>query len=219
MKTTVLLLSVVLGVAAGVARAQQEALKVDVIAVESVDDFQSWLQKAIAAAQQGTPMPERYPPSLKSIPVGKKVHFPILVGNLHPPAQGVVELVADLELLGPDGKAISVQQRCCSFRIENRPDYRTVMLAPTVNMTMDPGDVQGTYTVRVSVTDGTRSAGATETIRFGEEPGPSQRAPDNAAAPRLRMAPPAKNPGGDVDKRDCLSLPTPSEVIRCTERK
>lgn len=41
-----------------------------------------------------------------------------------------------------------------------------------------------------------------------------------SAGPRLRMADaPAKNPGKDRDLRHCLDLPTPKEVIRCSEGK
>jgi hypothetical protein len=41
-----------------------------------------------------------------------------------------------------------------------------------------------------------------------------------SAGPRLRMADaPAKNPGKDRDMRHCLDLPTPKEVIRCSEGK
>jgi len=41
-----------------------------------------------------------------------------------------------------------------------------------------------------------------------------------AAGPRLRMAGHhGRNPGGDRDLRHCLDLPTPKEVIRCSEQK
>jgi hypothetical protein len=41
-----------------------------------------------------------------------------------------------------------------------------------------------------------------------------------SAGPHLRMADaPAKNPGKDRDMRHCLDLPTPKEVIRCSEGK
>jgi hypothetical protein len=49
---------------------------------------------------------------------------------------------------------------------------------------------------------------------------PAPAAPSSAAeAPRLRMKAPEKNPGSDTDKRDCLALPTPAEIIKCAEKK
>jgi len=40
-------------------------------------------------------------------------------------------------------------------------------------------------------------------------------------APKLRMnVPPGQSDaGGPGDKRNCLDLPTPTEVIKCSERK
>jgi hypothetical protein len=41
-----------------------------------------------------------------------------------------------------------------------------------------------------------------------------------SAGPRLHMADtPERNPGKDRDLRHCLDLPTPKEVIRCSEGK
>ena len=49
---------------------------------------------------------------------------------------------------------------------------------------------------------------------------PSDTQGVNSAGPHLRMADaPAKNPGKDRDMRHCLDLPTPKEVIRCSEGK
>ena len=71
--------------------------------------------------------------------------------------------------------------------------------------------------VRVSVTDGKQTWTTTETLPYGEADAPGSA----NEIPRLRMnVPPAQlEPGGPGDKRDCLSLPTPSEVIKCSERK
>jgi hypothetical protein len=40
-----------------------------------------------------------------------------------------------------------------------------------------------------------------------------------SAGPRLQMDTPERNPGKDRDLRHCLDLPTPKEVIRCSEGK
>jgi hypothetical protein len=206
---------------ASAAIAQQPPMKVDVLAVESVEDFQRWLQKAMDAAKEQKPAPQEvYPPSLKEVPAGRKVHFPILVGGLRPPEQGEVTLVGDIEFFGPEGKSIGGARQCCKFTIKNRPDIRTAMLGPTMNLEWEASDKKGAYTVRVSVTDGSQTAASSTTIQYGGGSSAAPRqAPAPAAAPRLRMDAPAKNPGRDVDKRDCLSLPTPAEVIKCTEKE
>jgi hypothetical protein len=218
-KTATLVLSIAMTLAVTAAIAQPPRMKVDVLAVESVEDFQRWLQKAMDAAREQMPAPQEvYPPSLKEVPASRKVHFPILVGGLRPPEQGEVTLVGDIEFFGPDGRSIGGARQCCRFTITNRPDIRTAMLGPTMNLEWEPSDKKGAYTVRVSVTDGSQTAASSLTIQYGGgSSAASRQAP--AAAPRLRMDAPAKNPGRDMDKRDCLALPTPAEVIKCTEQK
>ncbi|APV48594.1 hypothetical protein BWI17_02175 [Betaproteobacteria bacterium GR16-43] len=217
-KTYRLIFSLVLAFASAAIFAQQPGMKANVVIVESVDDFQAWLRKAAAdPANAG-----RYPPSLKEVPIGKKVHFPILVGGLTPPAQGVMNFVADVEFFAPGGKSIGAAKQCCRFTITDRPDYRTVMLAPTMNLELEANDPKGVYTVKVSVTDGSNVLTASETFTVieGSIGAPAKSAtPEKPSAPKLRMDAPAKDPGGNVDKRNCLDLPTPSEIIKCTEGK
>jgi hypothetical protein len=213
-KAAAFIASIAMTLASTAAMAQQAGMKVDVLIVESLDDFQRWLQQR--PAPQGL-----YPPSLKEIPAGKKVHLPILVGGLRPPDKGVVTLVADVEFFGPDGKSLYAGPKCCSFTITNRPDIRTALLGGTPNLELEPGDMKGAYTVRVSVTDGSQTATTIGTFQFvAPKSAEPKQSPAPPAAPQLRMGPPpAKNPGRDVDKRDCLTLPTQAEVIKCTERK
>jgi hypothetical protein len=80
------------------------------------------------------------------------------------------------------------------------------------------------------------AAAAAPSLAAGKDKADTKRAPETAeakdakagadaqgvtsAGPRLRMADaPAKNPGKDRDMRHCLDLPTPKEVIRCSEGK
>ena len=213
-KPAALISSLAMTLAASAAIAQQPGMGVNVFVVESVEDFKRWLQQE--PAPQGL-----YPSRLKEVPAGKKVDFPILVSGLRPPEQGVVTLVGDVEFLAPDGKSVFAAPKCCRFTITNRPDILTAMLGGTASLELDSGDMKGAYTLRVSVTDGTQTVTTSETFQFaGAKPAVPNLAPAPAAAPTLLMGtPPAKNPGRDVDKRDCLALPTPSEVIKCTEQK
>jgi len=128
--------------------------------------------------------------------------------------------VADLEILGPDGKTLNTMRACCSATITNRPDWRTVLLDNTPNLEFDSSDKEGIYTVRVSVTDGTQTLKSSETFHFPASKPSSARAPAPTTAPAPRgNVQPARNPDGDTDKRDCLDLPTPAEVIKCAGRK
>jgi hypothetical protein len=214
-RTTTLILSIAMTLASAAAVAQQ-AMTVDILVVESAADFKEWLRQK--PAPQGP-----YPQTLKEVPVGKKVDFPIVVSGLRPPDVGVMDLVADVELFAPDGKSVFSAPKCCRFTIKDLPEIRTAMLGGVASLTLEPGDMKGAYMMRVSVTDGVQTALGSETFQFaGGKPGPlpatAPPPPEAPAVPALQMGtPPAKNPGRDVDKRDCLSLPTPAEVIKCTE--
>ena len=210
-------LGIALAASASAALAQQPPLRIHLLVVESADDFQDWLRKA-AAENGGTPA--AFPPSLKEVAEGRKVHFPIVVSGLRPAEGADAELVADVEFLGPDGVAIVMAKQCCRFTIANQPGLRTAMLGPTMNTQLASTDKPGTYTVRATVTSGPDVLIASETFRYLGGTAPAGAAAVPAPAPRLNMGPqPAKNPGNDSDKRDCLALPTPTEVIKCTERK
>lgn len=195
---------------ASIAPAQAQGLQAKVMAVDSVEDFQAWLQQK--------PPPRGIYKTLREMSVGRKVHFPIVVTGFQAPEKGVLRIVADIEFIGPDGKSLVVMKQCCNFTISNRPDLRTAVLGPTPNFEMEASDKPGTYTIRATVTDGTQTIMTSSEIRLLPAGGASQ-APAAPGVPRLNMGtPPAKNPGRDADKRDCLSLPTPAEVIKCTEK-
>jgi hypothetical protein len=199
--------------AAFTAHSQQPPMKVDVAIVESVDDFQRWLD-------QNPALQSPYPSRLREVAAGKRVHFPIVVSGLQPPQKGEVSLVADAEFIAPDGRSLWNARQCCRFTITNRPDIRNAVLSPMANMEFGPRDVKGVYTLRVSVTDGSQTVATSEQLRFGSDAASGSSGASPATTPRLQMgAQPAKNPGGDLDKRDCLALATPAEVIKCTEKK
>jgi hypothetical protein len=213
-------LAAVLAAFACLAAHAQGGMRVQVLAVESLADFERWAQ------QMPRPMGE-YPRGLREVPVGKPVHFPILVSGLQPgPAD--LDLVADIEFYAPGGKSLGILRECCRFFAPAGSDVRMAVLGNAATLVFGENDLRGTYSARVSVKDGPRSADTRQDFAFNAPrsavpppPKPAPVAPSSAAeAPKLRMGtPPAKNPGRDADKRDCLSLPTPAEVIKCAERK
>jgi hypothetical protein len=211
LKTFTLLLLLALASLASLAPARAQDLQVKVMAVDSLEDFQAWMQQK--------PPPQGVYKTLREVTSGRKVHFPIVVTGFHPPERGVLRVVADIEYVGPDGKSLAMMKQCCGFTVTDRPDVRWAVLGPTPNLELDAGDKLGTYTIRATVSDGTRSVAASSEITLVSTAG-ATKPQSPPAAPRLQMAPPpAKNPGRDADKRDCLSLPTPAEVIKCAEKK
>ena len=191
-----------------------QPVKVSVVAVESTDDFKAWLGKPIDPARAASP--SAYPGRVSPIPFGARTQLPILITGLPSPAQQDIQLVADVEILGTDGRSLGTSPRCCQATIARGSTERAVLLPSTVVIEPESGNRRGNYTVRVSVTDGMQTWTASEVLPYG-----GTDVPGSHEAPRLRMnVPPAQaEPGGPGDKRDCLSLPTPTEVIKCSEKK
>lgn len=189
-----------------------QPVKVSVIAVESLDDFKRWLGKPVDAGRAAS---AAYPGRLTLLPVGQKTQLPILVTGLPSPAPLEMRLVADVEIFGTDGRSLGISTKCCEATVARGSMENAVLLTSAV--VVEPDGQKGTYTVRVSVTDGMQTWKASEVLPYGvtDMPGSANE------APKLRMnVPPAQaEPGGPGDKRNCLSLPTPAEVIKCSEKK
>ena len=192
-----------------------QPVKVSVVPVDSVDDFKAWLGKPVDPARAASAA--AYPGRLTQLPFGRKTQLPILVTGLPSPAPQSTQLVADVEILGTDGRSLGTSPRCCNATITRGSANSAVLLDSTVSVEPESGRQKGSYTVRVSVTDGTQSWTASEVLPYGA----TSDIPGSHEAPRLRMnVPPSQaEPGGPGDRRDCLGLATPAEVIKCSEKK
>jgi hypothetical protein len=191
---------------AGPTWAQVEAdWRAQVLIVSAPGDAQAWIDQ---------PEAERRGDSgrLRQIPAGLRIHFPIVVTGI--PAGRALRLEADLDFLGPEGQVLWSRKACCAKTVRDTDNAATVALDRVANTRFEPDDAAGTYSIRAVVTDGRRTATVVETFRFGE----TRPAAGSKGGMRLQMAePPRKNPGVDRDVRGCLDLPTPAEVIKCTE--
>ena len=109
MKTARLLLAVLAASLSPIGYTQP--VKVTVLAVESAGRFRAWLGDPVdpvrAASATG------YPGRLTQLAPGRKAQLPILVTGLPAPAPREMYLVADLEILGPDGRSLGHSPRCC----------------------------------------------------------------------------------------------------------
>lgn len=189
-----------------------QPVKVSVIAVESAEELKRWLGNPIDPMRAMS-----YPGRLTQLPLGRKTQLPILVTGLAPPAAQETRFVADVEILGTDGRSLGTSPACCRATLRRGSNNRAVLLDSTVIVEPEQGRPNGSYTVKVSVTDGSQTWSTTEVLPYGA----AADVPGSHEALRLRQnVPPAQSePGGPGDKRECLGLPTPAEVIKCSERK
>src|SRR5690606_15843262 len=122
---------------------------------------------------------------------------------------------ADVEIVGKEGKALAASPRCCRATVPDSSTSGAVMLNHWVLVEPEGGG-SGSYTVRVSVTDGASTWTTSETLPYGSSDGRDS----GGAIPRLRqnLPPSQAEPGGPGDRRDCLALANPADVIRCAEK-
>lgn len=193
-----------------------QPVKVIVVPVESAADLGAWLGKPVNPSRAASPA--TYPGTLKVLPVGQKTQLPIVVTGLPSPAPEDIRLVADVEIRGSDGRSLGTSARCCEATLAKGTSGGAALLGSWVIVEPEPGRRGGNYTVRVSVTDGTQTWTASQALPYGETDVPGTI---NEIPPHLRqnVPPSQQEPGGANDKRDCLSLPTPAEVIKCSEKK
>jgi len=188
----------------GAASAQVPQWQPHVLILGSMDELPAWVSKD-GAERAGAGR-------LRIVPAGQKIYFPIAVSGVAPSAE--MRLTADLEFLGPKGQVLWSRKACCEATVGGNAAPEVVALGGVADVMFEPGDTAGNYTVRAIVSDGRRTATATETFRYGTDGAPA--AP--YTGPRLQMDAPKKNPGADRDVRDCLELPSSAEIIKCTER-
>ena len=200
--------------------AYSQSVKVTIVPVESAADLGAWLGKPINPSRAESPL--AYPGTLKVLPVGQKTELPIVVTGLPWPAPQDMSLSADVEIRGVDGRSLGTSAKCCAATIAKGSNVGAALLAPWVVVEPEQGRRGGSYTVRVSVTDGTQTWTASQVVPYGDTnmPGTANEAPVPLPPALRQNVPPAQQePGGTGDKRDCLSLPTPAEVIKCSEKK
>ena len=140
-----------------------------------------------------------------------KAQLAIRISGL-PPSTQARQLVADLEVVGADGRTMVAAPGCCRATIaKGAPGV--AQLDPTLTIELESTRRASIYTVKVSVTDGEKTWSTHQVLTFTDssQPGTANE------APRLRQnVPEGANP---EDKRDCLGLSSPSEVIKCSEKK
>jgi len=117
-----------------------------------------------------------------------------------------------------DGKAKALK-KCCSA-IRGDPRFPGVaVLSPLIEMIFTTEDPPGTYTARVTVTDGASSATASETflVQAGAAAAkePAQQTETNPSPAPASAGNPLRT---DKDARDCLNLSNNTEIIKCSEK-
>lgn len=113
-------------------------------------------------------------------------------------------------------KPVATLKKCCSAATGDPRTPGLAVLDPVIDITADPEDRLGTYTARVTLSDGTRSATASEKFQLVAGARKADAAP--AAAPADAPDAPRRRSRANQDARACLDLATNAAVARCAEK-
>jgi len=189
----------------------RDTFQVHILIVDSDAEIQKWVQ---------SPPTERGGDRgrLRTVSKGKKMSFPIIVTGYKSSELGRINFTADLEVVSPSGKVLGTMKKCCGAIQGDPRTPGLVVLNPAVVLSFDPDDPSGTYTVRATVTDGSRFATASESFRVQTGTGTTKEAAQQGET-KLRSASGTKTRSrAREDARHCLSFPTNVEIIKCAEK-
>jgi hypothetical protein len=115
---------------------------------------------------------------LRQLVPGKKYYLPFVVTDYPWPASEQMNLTAHVRFISPAGRILF---GAAKFSETIAPDPRSpsvIVLNPVMDITSDPGDPLGTYTVRVTITDHIHSvfAKAEEQFQLVPEAGAESKA-------------------------------------------
>lgn len=138
------------------ADSSRSALKVQLLIVASKSDIGHWVR---TSPQMRTADSER----IRRVRRGMTILIPIVVTDFKPDASGAVRLSTELQLVNAAGAVVLARKESAP----QNPDPLTpglIVLSPIFNITSKPADPLGSYKVRVTVSDGARSAQAEESF-------------------------------------------------------
>jgi hypothetical protein len=102
---------------------------------------------------------------LRTVARGTKVYFPAVATF---PASQVgerISLVADMEVIAPNGKTHKIPSCCIANRVDPRAPA-TIVLSPIMDVVFDATDANGEYRVRALINNGRETVVAEEKFRL-----------------------------------------------------
>lgn len=139
-------------------RLKEGNFKANVLITDSHDAIEKWvLMPEADRAGAGR---------IRQVTHGKKYYLPFVVTDYPWPASERMTLTAHVRFISPAGKTLFESP---TFSRTIGPDLRSpsvIVLNPVMDVTFDPDDLPGTYTIRVTVTDHVHSAYAKAEEQF-----------------------------------------------------
>ena len=134
------------------------AFGANVLIVKSHSDIESWV-KAESARRGGDAG------RLRTVARGTKVYFPAVATFPDSQVGQRISLVADMEVIGPNGKTQKLPSCCIANRVDPRAPT-TIVLNPVLDVVFDKTDANGEYRVRAMISNGRETVVAEEKFRL-----------------------------------------------------
>ena len=172
-------------------------LQANILIVTNYNAVEHW-KSSTAAARSGDAG------RLRKMTPGHRTFAPIVVTG---DSAESTPLSADFEFVTPEGKVILAAKQCCSSVGADTRTPGVMVLNPVPEITLKASHPPGTYTLRATVTDGSRIWIASETVALETRSG-------TTAAP----APTTVQTYSPGDPRNCLKYSDDKTISNCAEK-
>ena len=154
----------------GIGGLKQADFKANILITQSNQETEKWVLMP-AADRPGAGR-------LRQLIPGKKYYLPIVVTDYAFPASEQMYLTAHVRFISPTGKILFGAAKVSGALAPDPRSPSVIVLNPVMDITSDPSDPLGTYTVRVTITDHVHStyARAEEQFQLVPEPSAESRA-------------------------------------------
>jgi hypothetical protein len=137
---------------------QSKSFQANLLITRSHSEIEQWV-KLDPAKRQGNVG------RLRTVKRDEKLYVPIVATFAESQVGQPIQLSADFELLGPNGRSDKVAACCMANQVDPRAPS-TIVLNPVIDITFDAGDANGEYTVIVRLTNGREVATAREKLQL-----------------------------------------------------
>lgn len=134
------------------------AFGANVLIVKSHADIESWVRLE-------PPSRGRDAGRLRTVTRGTKVYMPAVATFPGSQEGQRISLVADMEVIAPNGKTMKIRSCCMANRVDPRAPT-TIVLSPVLDVVFDATDANGEYRVRALINNGRETVVAEEKFRL-----------------------------------------------------
>ena len=157
----------------------EATFKANILITESNAETEKW----VLTSEADRPGAGR----LRQVTPGRKYYLPFVVTDYPWPKSDKMDLTTRVRFISPAGKTLLASAKWSETIAPDPRSPNVIVLNPVMDVTLDPDDLPGTYTIRVTITDHIHSTYAKAEEQFQLVPGKSAEAKGPAAAAHAEL--------------------------------